>query len=140
MQRWAVVVIGAIAVTAAMPSAAFDLQELLLKKIAARATPIAEAGRTYPDPMPIAPPQPPVATERERDEMSLDAPTFDSNIGGKALKTRFSAGGISGRVELGYDGDLRLRLDKSALGGRLSMSFVDDAGGNKLRLEFKSSF
>ena len=133
-----------IAATTAAPSAALDWQALLLKKIAARAAP-AEATPldgfwAGTDPTPITPSQRPTESERERDGFSFHAPTFESRFGRKALKTRFSAGGISSRAELGYDGDLRLYLDKPALGGRLSMSFVEDAAGGKLRLEFTSSF
>ena len=144
MQRLATILIGTIAFTATTTSAAFDLPALLLKKIAARATPAdelsADEAWTRMQPTP-APPESLGAAERERHDVSpLDAPAFESRFSSKAWKTRFAVGGISSRAEIGYDGDLRLYLDKPTLGGNLRMSFVEDSAGGKLQLEFKCRF
>lgn len=142
MQRLATILIGTLAFTATTTSAAFDLPALLLKKIAARATPADEssADGAWTGQQPT-PPESLGAAGRERHGVSpLDVPTFESRFGGKAWKTRFAAGGISSRAEIGYDGDLRLYLDKPTLGGNLSMSFVEDSAGGKLHVEFKYRF
>lgn len=141
MRRLVTVLMGTIAAVTATPGAAFDLQAALLKKIATRAAPAeptsADATWTGIQSMPSAQPR---EKERERDDISLYAPTFETRLGRKAFTARFSAGGFSSRAELDYDGDLRLYLDKAVRGGRLRMSFADDTAGGKLRLEFKSSF
>lgn len=141
MRHLIAIFMGTIAAVMAPTGVAFDLQAVLLKKIAARAAPAepasADAIWIGIQSIPTAQPR---DKERERDDISPYAPTFETRLGRKAFTARFSSGGFSSRAELDYDGDVRFYVDQPALGGRVSMSFVDDSAGGKLRFEFESSF
>lgn len=65
---------------------------------------------------------------------------MEGRFGLKNLKTWYTAGSMSIKAELGYDGVLRLQADRPWIGGHLRFGFVDEDGGGSLRLEFSRNF